>query len=241
MSKNDFSVRLGSFLKALRGALDTPEPVKPAEPPADPIDEFIWSFLLWESTAPKAEHALRRIRAATVDFNELRVSLPGEIRAMLGDRYPLVSERAVRLRAALDDIYRKERAVSLARLRSLTKRESRRALDEIEATPAFVAARVQLVSIGGHAAPLDQRTFDLLRREGVFGDDSLTLRDASHLLARHVKASEALRTHLLLQAWADADGAPTQKRSAPRRVRKQTPRKKQTASTTSRTRRKKTG
>lgn len=199
---------IAAFLKSLRtrfGAQETPEPA------ADPIDEFVWSFLLWESTPTKATHALRRIRAETVDFNEFRVALPVEIRGMLGERYPMVTERSVRLRAALDDIFRKEHAVSLARLLTLTKRESRQQLDSIEATPPYVAARVQLVALGGHAVPLDQRTLDLLVGAGVFGDATPTLEEATATLTRAIRADESIEAHLLMTAWAEAGGMSTKR------------------------------
>jgi len=194
-----------SFLRSLRAAFGAQEA---PEPPADPIDEFVWSFLLWEATPTKATHALRRIRAETVDFNEFRVSLPGEIRAMLGERYPLVDVRAVRLRAALDDIYRREHAVSLTRLTAMPKRESRAYLDSIEATPPYVAARVQLMALGGHAVPLDQRTLGLLVEAGLFGDTAPTLEAATATLSRAIKAEDAAEAHLLLTAWAEAGGGP---------------------------------
>lgn len=200
MTNNDLNAALKPFLKSLRhrfGEIERPPR------PADPIDELVWSYLLWESTAARADHALKRILASVVDFNELRVSLPGEICVMLGERYPLVQERSVRLRASLDDIFRCENTVSLARLKQLGKRDARRSLNSIDAIPSFVAARVALLSCGGHAIPLDQRTLDRMIHEGLFDADA-TIEEASGQLARHIKAADAVEAHLLIQMWAES-------------------------------------
>lgn len=212
MSKTDFSARLETFLNRLRREFGAPEP--PA-PPADPIDEFLWSFLLWEATTTKAEHALKRIRAATVDLNEFRVALPSEIRALLGERYPLVDERAVRIRAALDDVYRTEHAVTLTRLIEMNKRDARQRLDAIEATPPFVAARVHLVALGGHSAPLDMRTFELLRDNALLFDADTSLDEATGLLTRSIRATESLEAHILIQQWSESDPPAARKPPAP--------------------------
>lgn len=192
---------LKPFLKSLRQSFDLPE--TPGIP-ADPIDEFLWSFLLWESTSAKAELALKRILAGAVNNNELRVSLPGEIVGMLGERYPLAEERAVRLRAALDSIFRREHAVSLVHLTLMGKREAKQWLDAIEAVPPFVSARVVLFALGGHAIPLDQRTLDRLIAEELF-EPGVALEEATSQLARHIKAADAPDACRLIQAWADSE------------------------------------
>ena len=212
MSKNDFNSRLETFLNRLRREFGVPTP---PTPPADPIDEFVWSFLLWESTTSKAENALKRIRSATVDFNEFRVALPVEIRAILGERYPLVDERAVRLRASLDDIFRTEHAVTLARLVDMNKRDARQRLDSIEATPPFVAARVHLVALGAHSAPLDMRTFELLRDAAGIFEENITLDEATGILTRSIRAADSLEAHQLIQQWSESDPPPARKAPAP--------------------------
>ena len=117
----------------------SPEPPAPIE---DPLEQLVSSLLLWESTASKAEAARRRLIAAVVDINELRVCLPEEIVALLGERYPRGEERALRLRAALNDIYVREHAVSLEHLKKMNKRDARQYLESLEGVPQYVAARV---------------------------------------------------------------------------------------------------
>lgn len=240
MSKGDLESALKSLLKSLRDTFGAPEP-PPA--PEDPTDEFVWSYLLWDSTAAKAEHALRRIEAGVTGLNELRVSLPHEICALLGERYPNVEERSIRLRASLDDIFRRENSVSLIHLKQLGKREARQYLDSIEAVPPFVAARVTLVALGGHAIPLDQRTLDLLVAEGLI-EEGVSLDDAAAQLMRHIKAADALEAHLLLQSWAE-EGESGRKRAKPiskkKASRKASTAKATTKKTTTRTKKKRVG
>lgn len=226
-TKSKLDTALKTLLKKLTKSVGVQTPHAQWD---DPIEEFIWSFLLWDSTTAKAENALKRIRAGVFDYNELRVSLPGEIVALIGKRYPNAPERAVRLRAALDDIFRKENAVSLACLNQLTKREAKKALEAIDAAPSFVTNRVLLLSLGGHAVPLDERLHRLLIDADVLEPDT-SLDDASAQLGRHIKAANAAQTHLLLQAWSEASvGAKPTKKTAPK---KKTTAKKTTVQKTS--------
>lgn len=200
MSGTNRSQALRSLLKRCRDAYGAPEPQ--AESAEDPIEQLVWSFVLWDATTSKAEPAMRRIRSSFVDHNELRVSLPHEIAAVLGERYPRGPERALRLRLALNDIYYRENAVSLTRLREMQKREAREYLESLEGMPPYVAARVMLLNLGGHAAPVDERLTAALIDEGVLPPET-NVDQAASLLARHVKAAEAHEAHLLLQRWSE--------------------------------------
>jgi len=217
-----------SLLDACRGAYGATEFEPRGE---DPIDEFVFSFLLWDAPEARADAAMKRIMAETSDFNDLRVSLPHEIAGILGARYPRVEERALRLRLALNEIFRRENAVSLESLRSRGKKEARDYLQTLEGAPPFVCERVALLCLGGHAAPVDERMLDALVHAGAL-DDAATVEDAVALLGRHIKAAEALEAHLLLQRWVEDGGAVgeggkpvARRRTAP----KSTPKKKKAA------------
>jgi hypothetical protein len=190
----------------------SPRPASPRRPaplptlsidPSEPVlAEFVWSFLLWESTTAKAAAAARRIAAGVVDFNELRVCLPGDTLRMLGERYPRGAERARRLRSALAAIYQRHHAVTLEHLSQLPKREARAFLESLGDVPSFVSARVLLHSLGGHAVPVDSRLADLLAQAGVVpaGCDPDS---AASSLERRIRAADALEVSRLLQAWSD--------------------------------------
>lgn len=178
------------------------------QPPPDPrglLDQFVWSFLLWDAQADDAERALKRIATAVVDFNELRVCLPDEIVSMLGVRYPRAPERAVRLKTSLHDVYLREHAVDFDHLKDKNKRVARQYLDSLDGCPPFVAARMMAVGLGGHAAPLDDRLLARLAGAGVF-DEGTALDRAEGLLERHIKAEDALETHLLVMLGCEDGG-----------------------------------
>jgi len=189
---------LSALLKRIKGSVD-PADAGPAE---DPLEQFVYSFLLWESTRSKADQAMKRISSAVVDFNELRVCLQHEIAALLGERYPLVEERSRRIRLGLHAIYLREHAVSLEHLWKANKREAKKYLDSLDSVPPFVSARVQLLTLGGHAMPLDQQLLDRLVEEEIFAEET-EIGKAGSILERHVKAADGMETYLLLEGWSE--------------------------------------
>jgi hypothetical protein len=124
---------LTSLLKRLGDQVKLPQPPVPdpalIEPTEPLLGEFLRSMLVWEARCADAAAALKRVAASVVDFNELRVCLPDEIVAMLGPAYPRVQERALRLRAALSELYVREHAVTLQPLAGLSKRDAKAYLD----------------------------------------------------------------------------------------------------------------
>ncbi|MEC9372937.1 MAG: hypothetical protein VYC34_03800 [Planctomycetota bacterium] len=178
----------------------------PTGPTQDPVEQLIFSLLVWECSTAKAELAWKRVQSAVVDHNELRVALPQEVREMLGERYPRVDDRIKLIRTVLHSIYLREHAVSLDHLKGAPKRDARKYLDSLEGIPPFVASRVMLLSLGGHAAPLDQQLLDLLIAEEIF-EAGTDLEKAAGILDRYVKASEGQDVYLLLEAWSDDPAA----------------------------------
>lgn len=206
MTQQELPKELAALLKQLRA--EYPQALEPQSdaPPIDPAEpllgHFVRSFLVWESTVAKATMALRRIEQAVVDFNELRVCMPGEMIRILGERYPRAEERARRMRAALNAIYSREHKVSLERLSELSKRESREYLETLDGTPRFVAARVALIGLAGHMAPVDGRIAKKLIDRGIVEAEA-TPETAAANLERKVRAAEMPECYALLQAWSD--------------------------------------
>ncbi len=204
MTTPDAAKRFATLLKKLKGVTPLPEPLpEPAPVWLEPgVEELIFSMLVWDARSSQAREALARIRAGVVDYNELRVCFPEEIRQLLGDRYPKAAERAARVRAALNDIYKREHKVTLQPVLSAGKRDARQYLETLDGVPTFVAARVFLSSCGGHAMPVDDRIRDFLVEEGVIAP-SEEAEAVSGWLERQLKAGEALAAYGALQAAAD--------------------------------------
>lgn len=177
----------------------------------DPIaDELLFSMLVWEASATRAEAGLRRLRAALVDYNELRVCLPDEVAQILGDRYPLARERGARVRSALNDVYRREHRVSLEVIRGLGKREARDYLASLDGVPEFVASRVALIAVASHTFPVDDRTVGALIEAGALPEGS-TIEHAVSVLDRAVRAGEMESAFRALEAWLE--DAPSRSKS----------------------------
>ncbi len=186
-----------------------------APPPAqqDSVDVLVMSFLLWNCTSAKAKTAYRRIQQRVVDFNELRVSMPGEIATFLGGRYPQAQDRSQRIRAVLRHIYNREHAVSLERLNSMGKREIKEYLRSLDGIVPFVADRVMLLSFGSRCVPVDENLYRALLEAGAC-QDTADLWELSSWLSRQIKASDAVQTHFALQTWVDRGGRPIRARSS---------------------------
>jgi len=203
VSATDRTRELRSLLFRLRKRVKPLAPGHAGAPPegTDPVvHELVYSFLVWEASAPLATAALGRMRTAVVDYNELRVCYPLELASLMGEGYPLAVERATRLRAALTEVYRREHGTMLGRLIDLPKRDARAYLEALEGVPPFVAARVVLLALGGHAVPLDAMLHGMLAAEEAVEPDG-TIIDAMGWLERTLRAKESEEAYLLLEAW----------------------------------------
>jgi hypothetical protein len=202
VSAPDPAKKLSALLKRLRSTYGeaVSDPWMEGCPEgADPLLwHLIFCFLAWESTTSRAVAANKRLHTSVVDYNELRVCLPDELVAMIGDRYPRARERVTRLRSALNDLYRREHAVSLAKLVDMPKRDARQVLDSLEGTPAFVSARMMLLSLGGHSFPMDERIHQALVAEDAAPAD---IEEAAGWLERQFRVGEAAPAYTLIEAW----------------------------------------
>ncbi|MEM9374125.1 MAG: hypothetical protein AAGA55_10825 [Planctomycetota bacterium] len=169
----------------------------------DPIvAEVVYSLLLWESDHQRACRGFEAIEKTLTGLNELRVCDADEIAAMLPRDTPGRQDRAARLVAILNDIFAREHALTLASLAGAPKREARQYLDGLQGMPPFVAARVALIAIGGHAVPADDRIAGVLAKHGVIEDLTLSNAELISQLERAVRASDAPEAYALLECEA---------------------------------------
>ncbi len=179
------------------------QPEHTADPNAvDPVALLISSFLMYDAPSHMAEAAMQKIRSATVDFNEFRVSLVEEMVQMIGVRYPRAEERCKALRRVLYDIFRHHHKVSLSHLEGHPKQHIRAYLDNLDGMIAYVSNRVCLLRYGVHAIPVDQTTHELLIEEGALSP-TVSLSDAAGVLERNIRAGHGLESYFALQAAAD--------------------------------------
>ncbi len=172
-------------------------------PPHDPlIHELAFSILLWEASLTHAMRAMEAIHEQLSDYNELRVCFPEELSAIIGTRYPQSLDRCERLAAALNAIFQREQKLTLASLHELPKRDARQYLATLDGVPSFVAARMTLISLGGHAFPLDGLLMKYLTQEGVLTTLAPQDKHMAHL-ERAVRATDSRKLYGMIEYWAD--------------------------------------
>lgn len=210
MTTSDPAKVFATLLKKLRAKHEcgelTPACADPALAGAALLEQLIFDFMLWESSTAQAKAAVKRLGESFVDHNELRVAMPHEIAAALGERCPLALDRSLRLRSTLQDLYKREHIVTLAPVAVAAKREARQYLESLDGMPPFVAARLTVFGMGGHAIPADYRLVELLRGAKALPADVGAPADASAWLEKQVRANEAAASVWALQAWSDAEG-----------------------------------
>jgi hypothetical protein len=198
----DPSKKLNALMKKLRGTYGEAVIDPGHEGCPESADGLLWhlvfSFLAWEASTARAVVANKRLHGCVVDYNELRVCLSDELVRMVGDRYPRALERVTRLRSTLNDLYRREHAVTLKSLPDMPKREARQRLDSLEGLPPFVSARMLLLSLGGHAFPLDHRIHQALLSEDAAPEN---FDEAAAWLERQFRVGEAAPAYTLIEAW----------------------------------------
>lgn len=187
---------------------DAPEPAVAQGPDifhGDPVlKEFVRSFLIWESTTARADAALRRVASAVVDINEFRVCLPAEMAAAIGNNYPRIEERVTALRAALNQLFKRQNRLRLSHLSAMGKKPATGFLDAFGDAPptTFAARRVALLCCQAHSLPVDGRIAALLQRAKVI-EPGAPVEEAAAAVTRLLKAGDARDAYALLQAAAD--------------------------------------
>lgn len=169
---------------------------------ANPVTQLTLSILEWNATRKQAEAAFDAIMSEVVDINELRVSAPRDVVAMIGKDYPLAEERVIRLKECLQDVFLREHAVAMESLKSKNKKDIKHYLDTLGSCPPYAAAQVLLLSFGGHAFPVDEKLALLLIEEGA-APEGASVEEITAYLERQIKAADGPLAHTALKAWAD--------------------------------------
>jgi endonuclease III len=191
-------------------------------PQLDPVTQLIVAFLEWNATRTGAEQAHQNLMAELVDNNDLRVSLPQELLALIGPEYPLGIERVTRLREVLHEIYYREHCVSLQVLEGKPKKQVRTYIESLPGITPYVAAQVMLMGFGVHAMPVDDRLAQLLV-DAKAVDAEATVSEVSRFIERRVKAGEVVAAHHALRHWADSHPLPVQDNVEPEKPEPQNP------------------
>jgi endonuclease III len=179
----------------------------PTEDDSNPLAQLILAQLSWDAAPLNAQKAARRLSEQMIDLNEVRVSTPREISAVIRDCVPNPMECARAISRSLNSIYQRENLLSLDHLEGKGRREARQYLDSLDGVNAHASASVMLWSLSAHAIPVNQRLLRALRKEGLVDPDA-EAPVVQAFLERHVAAAEARLFCRVMEKLASQKGAP---------------------------------
>ena len=183
-----------------------------ARQPQDPLKALVRAAMSFDVPDARADEAMKHIEREFVDLNELRVATDLEIQELLGTRYPAIERRVAMITQSLNDIFEREHTLSLDRLKTVSKRDSRQFLRELPDIHPFVEAYVMLFAFDGHAFPMDEETLDYLREQGIV-EDGATLDEAQRFVEHQLKAEECHDLFAALRRVVSDEGGRAKKKA----------------------------
>jgi len=163
----------------------------PAKKPdlRDPVGQLVRAFLEYDCDEARAEVAEKKILAAMVDFNELRVTPAIELSALLGVRYPFAESRCSSLHRTMQSIFDREHQMRLERLKEVKKNEVRPYLQSLAGITPYVEAVLAVISFGVAAAPVDTKLLLWLISKDALPEGT-DVRTAQQLIEKNLKVTE---------------------------------------------------
>jgi endonuclease III len=187
-------------------------------PPTDPLARLVRAFLEYDCDDARAEVADRKLQNNMVDMNELRVTPAIELASLLGVRYPFAEQRCSALHRTLQSIFDREHQMKLDRVRDLKKGEIRPYFQSLGGISPYVEAVVVLDCFDVPAAPVDTKLLLWLISKDALPEGT-DVRQAQHIIEKHLKATELLDFHLgarkELDDWAPKSWPPVARAYSP--------------------------
>ena len=168
-----------------------------------PVEHVLRAILSEEATASQVEQAMRRLRDEFVDWNDLRVSRPREIREALGSDFPGVGHKARVIPRLLDQVFKRHNSMVWDFMEAMGKVATRAFFESLEEVRPFVAATIARDATGAHAFPVDRDIARVLGRLGILNPEAASESQMQAFLARAVKSTRAYETHYLLKRLAE--------------------------------------
>ena len=169
----------------------------------DPAEALICGIICERLSESATSRALREMRTAFVDWNDLRVARVQEIVEAMGANSTKCRAAASALTAALRGIFDEHHKISLAILKKLGKRPAREGLEKIDGVSRFVINYCMLTSMQAHAVPLTQEMIEYLRKHGAIAPDA-DEEEVEGFLTRQVAAKDAYEFYALLRRESES-------------------------------------
>jgi endonuclease-3 len=172
-------------------------------PVTHPVEHAVRTVLQEEATREEVDAAMDRIRDHFIDFNDLRVSRPREIREVLGDDFPRASSKARVIPRLLDQVFKRHNSMVWDFLEGMGKVECREFFEALEEVRPYVAATMARDCTDAHAFPVDRDVGRVLGRLGLVDLGSESEADMQAFMERAVKSTQAWELHALLRRLAE--------------------------------------
>lgn len=193
------------------------EPIR--SPVTHPVEHVVRTILSEEASSEQVEKAMERFRRHFVDWNDLRVSRPREVREVLGSDYPGAAEKARVIPRLLDQVFKRHNSMVWDFLEEMGKLEGRAYFEALEEVRPFVAATIARDFLDAHAFPADRDVARVLGRLGILEPDSESEAQMQSVLERAVKSPHAWEAHWLVKRLAeDFDRLPADLRKELNRI-----------------------
>lgn len=198
-NSREHAQRLQKFYRALKRAHPKVEPVIHD----DPVEAVILGVISERMPHSSCVAAMKGLRAAFINWNDLRVSRVEEIVEAFGNDSPAGRETALRLTASLRAVFDCYHTVSLLPLKKAGKRPARETLEKLQGISRFVINYCMLTSLQAHAIPLTERMIECLRRNGIV-DPQADQDDIEGFLTRQVAAKDGFEFYALLRRESES-------------------------------------
>ncbi len=190
-------------LERIRLALRRRYGDEPRAPVTHPVEHAVRTILGEEATSDAVEKAVEGLRRHFIDWNDLRVSRPREIREVLGATFPRGGYKARVIPRLLDQVFKQHNSMVWDFLESMGKVETRTYFEKLEEVRPFVAATIARDCIGAHAFPVDNDVARVLGRLAIVDPAAQSEADMQALLERAVKSDHAFELHRLIKRLAE--------------------------------------
>ncbi|HUU91447.1 MAG TPA: hypothetical protein VM238_09575 [Phycisphaerae bacterium] len=190
-------------LERIRLALRRRYGDEPRAPVTHPVEHAVRTILGEEATREAVEKAMDRLRRHFIDWNDLRVSRPREIREVLGASFPRAGHKARVLPRLLDQVFKQHNSMVWDFLESMGKMETRAYFERLEEVRPFVAATMARDCVGAHTFPVDNDVARALGRLSIVDAAAESQADMQAMLERAVKSNRAFDLHRLVKRLAE--------------------------------------
>jgi len=167
----------------------------------DPLEQLMRGILSRTASEARAAAAWSRLRGATVDLNELRVTPVSELVEIIGRDYPQARSVAEQISRTLHAIFNRQHALNLDFMRSSTRTDAESFLNGLDGVDAHARATVIMGTLGAHAIPIDDHMLSYLRR-GRYVDEEAKNNEVQTFLERHIKARDGVTFYALFKRYA---------------------------------------